>query len=89
MKNEIISKNLKPEGEVNEYGNGRQSVIDELKHYIDSELGNIQFERRQIPENTKDIQLTHKRANLAGNCIALSRMKQLLRKKENRMKKHG
>lgn len=73
----------------NEYGNGRQSVIDELTHYIDSELGKLSFQRKQIPSDTKDIQLTHKRATLAGNAIALNRIKALLKKKIVRMKKHN
>lgn len=68
------------------YGNGRQAVIDEIRHYIESELGKIQFEKRQIPDSTKDIQLTHKRATLAGVTITLSKLKQLLKKKEDRMK---
>lgn len=69
----------------NEYGNGRQSVIDEVNHYIESELGKLAFKRRQIPTDTKDINLTHKRATLAGNVVALSRIKQLLKKKQRRM----
>ncbi len=70
-----------------QYGNGRQSVIAELNHYIQDELYKLYSERSVIPRGTTDKALTYKRATLAGNAIALNRIKQVLKRKENNLKK--
>jgi len=69
-----------------EYGNGRRSVINEVTRYIESELVILHFLKDQIPKDTIDKRLTHKRATLAGNSIALNKIKALMKEKKRNLK---
>lgn len=70
------------------YHDGRAAVINEVGIYIETELKRLSEMRAEIPHDTRDAELTHKRATLAGNVIALCRVRALMNKKVVRMSMH-
>lgn len=76
-----IRKNKFDEAELEKRMNGAKNIDRtkfSIQYYIEKELLRISIEKKKIPRNTKDSRLTHKRATLSGNVIALSKLKQKL-----------
>jgi len=68
---------------LDEYGKGRHSVLNEIEAYCQDKLETAIEAKPQYPSDPLQ---SHKRAHLAGVIQTLSRVLQLIEKKQNNLK---
>lgn len=69
----------------NPFGDGKLSTLQQISNYIDNEIVRVRKRKNRIPAKV-NLTLACKRATLAGNIIALTKLKVYTNEKIKRIK---